>query len=92
VNCLLDEPLIERNKYQRVTRHSVIISNIIQEIRCDICSRLITNVRLARACSKYKEILLGFLTTREHSELNNTYNLARTDPVVIVFHDDIGPI
>jgi hypothetical protein len=80
---LLDEPIIIRENYIRRTRHAVILSNILSLINCDICSRVITLVRPATACTVCRNILNGFLNTRDPQELENIYNLARIDPVVI---------
>jgi ribosomal protein L11 methylase PrmA len=84
VNCLIEEPLIIRKNYKRKTRHSVVISNILNLQTCDICSKIITLCRPAFACSSCKEILSGFLSTRNLHELTNTYNSAQADPVVII--------
>jgi hypothetical protein len=83
VNCLLNEPIITREDYIRRTRHAVVVSNILNLITCDICSRIITRVRPAIACSACRDILYGYLHTRGTQELENTYNLAQVDPTII---------
>jgi hypothetical protein len=83
VNCSLDEPIISRENYIRRTRHAVIKSNILNLTKCDICSRIITIVRPAIACVCCDNILNDFLYLQNMEELENTYNLANIDPIVI---------
>jgi len=80
VNCLLDEPIIERKDFNRKTTHSVVFFNILNLTRCDICNNITSKVRPARACTKCKEILFKYLNSRNNQELENIYNLAHENP------------
>jgi len=86
VNCLIDEPIVERTEFDRKTTHFIVISNHLKLIHCDICHRLVTKVRPARACSKCKESLFEYLNTRSDKKIIDIRRLAFENPLTLV-HD-----
>jgi hypothetical protein len=84
IDCFVEEPIIVRHNYRSHIRHSIIITNNLNLQTCDICFKLITFSRPTYACLSCKEILTGFLLTRDSNELIETYNSAQTDTVVII--------
>jgi hypothetical protein len=88
LSCVIFDPLIDPSAHARVYQHRVILSPVVELMRCSSCSQSLTGFTLARRCERCLEVATDFLSSHSADELFTLYESADVDPVVIAIYRD----